>query len=142
MVLDIQLSNFSLQKHQGCTSDSSDQFNETKHFNFLSNWLLNLPAATLLLALSIVSASKWSVLCLSCVKRIEIWQKINPLVFQPVLRDQRGLVRLDLISDYNQNDTMHLVMFNKNFRYYGFTDSTVYWSKKIWNCRWYIHLQN
>ena len=36
------------------------------------------------------------------IKRIEIWQKINPIALQLVLRDQRGWVLLGFISDYDQ----------------------------------------
>lgn len=58
------------------------------------------------------------------MKSIEIWQKTNPLVLQPVLKVQMGWGWLSLISDYNQFHTMHPV--NTNFHDYRFTHRTVY----------------
>lgn len=56
-----------------------------------------------------------------CIKSTEIWQKINAITFQLVLRDQRGWVQLGLISDYNQFSAVSLIAFNE------ISDAPVLW---------------
>lgn len=56
----------------------------------------------------------------------EIWQKINPIAFQLVLRDQSGWVRLGFVSDYDQFGTVSLVSFSKDLHNFWFMSSVVY----------------
>lgn len=44
----------------------------------------------------------------------EIWQKINPVAFHLVLKDQSGWIRLGFLSDYDQFGTVSLVSFRKD----------------------------
>lgn len=44
----------------------------------------------------------------------ENWQKMNPIAFQLVLRDQSGWARLGCISDYDQFGTVSLISLSKD----------------------------
>lgn len=61
----------------------------------------------------------------SCIKGIEMYQKIKPFAVQLVLRDQKCCMKLGLVSDYSQSSTVSLMEFSQSFHNHSFTDTEV-----------------
>lgn len=61
----------------------------------------------------------------SCIKGIEMYQKIKPLAFQLVLWDQKCCMKLGLLSDYSQSSTVSLLEFSESFHNHKFTNTEV-----------------
>lgn len=65
------------------------------------------------------------------IKGMEIWQEINPPVFQLVLSNHRGWVCLHLISDCSRFGTVSLVEFSKSLHDHRLTNSAFYQSSTV-----------
>lgn len=75
-----------------------------------------------------------------CTKRVAIWQKITSLAFQLTLRDQRGWVCLDLISDSSQFSTTKSGQVPRCNNSLSYTTSLISFANRFDSCEdyWFI----